>query len=359
MNSLTLSFLQRLPVTMPLLQAVAGLEYARGQQDLFRTQAPDLLRELQTIATIESAESSNRLEGIAAPRERIENLILKDPEPHNRSESEIAGYRDALRMIHDNAPYMRFSENTVRQLHGLLYSYLPQPGGDYKGTQNDIVEKDVRGQVVRVRFRPLSAVQTPGAMLELVDSYRRVVASHEVQPLILVGLTVFDFLCIHPFADGNGRTARLLTLLLLYHHGYEVGRYISLERVIEESRETYYEALEASSQGWHEGAHDARPWLEYFLGFLTRAYREYEGRVTAVKGERSTKGDMVQNAVLRRVSPFKISDLERELPNISRDHIRNVLGRLRENGIVRLEGQGRGAHYVPVQTERSEIEGEF
>ncbi|CAN5857222.1 Fic family protein [soil metagenome] len=351
MNSLSPSYLRKLPVTMSLLQSVSRLEYARGQQDLFRTQAPELLKQLQTIATIESTESSTRLEGATAPRQRIEALVLKNPEPQNRSESEIAGYRDALRMIHEHALHMRISENIVKQVHQMLYRYLPQPGGHYKGTQNDIVEKNAKGDIVRVRFRPTSPVQTPGAMLELVDNYRQAAEAGEVQPLFLVALAVLDFLCIHPFADGNGRTARLLTLLLLYHHGFEVGRYISLERVIEESRDTYYEALEASSQGWHEGEHDPMPWLDYFLGIMTRAHHEFAERVTLVRGVHGTKTDMVRLAVARRLAPFQISDIERELPNVSRDHIRNVLGTLREEGRLRLEGSGRGSRYVPVQTE--------
>ena len=249
MNSLTPAYLARLPVTMPLLQRVARLEYARGQQDLWRTQAPKLLAQLQTIATVESTESSTRLEGATAPRERIEAVVLKDVAPTSRSESEIAGYRDALRMIHESAPHMPFSENVIKQVHGLLYRYLPQPGGFYKSTQNDIVEKDAQGNIIRVRFAPLGPVRTPGAMHDLIERYKGAVGAGEVSPLFSAVLATLDFLCIHPFADGNGRTARLLSLLLLYHHGFEVGRYISLERVIEESRETYYEALEVSSRG--------------------------------------------------------------------------------------------------------------
>ena len=349
MNSLSPNYLQQLPVTMPLLQTVSRLEYVRGQQDLFRTQAPELLAQLQTIATIESTESSTRLEGATAPRQRIEALVLKNPEPQNRSESEIAGYRDALRMIYKSAPHTPFSENIVKQVHQVLYRYLPQPGGQYKGTQNDIVERDAKGTVLRVRFRPTSPVETPGAMLELVENYRQAVAGGAVQPLFLVALAVLDFLCVHPFADGNGRTARLLTLLLLYQHGFEVGRYISLERVVEESRDTYYEALEASSQDWHEGAHDATPWLNYFLGIMTRVYNEFEERVRMVRGSHGTKTDMVRLAVTRRLSPFQISNIERELPNVSRDHIRNVLSQLRDEGGVRLEGAGRGSRYVPIK----------
>jgi Fic family protein len=351
-NSLTQSYLQSLPVTMSVLQTVAHLEYARGQQALFRTQSPELLKQLQTIATIESTESSSRLEGATAPRQRIEAIVLRDPTPHNRSESEIAGYRDALRMIHESAEYMSFSENTVKQIHQILQSYLPQPGGRYKATQNDIVEKDEVGRIIRVRFRPPDPVQTPIAMRDLVDNYRNAMAAENIQPLFLVALAVLDFLCIHPFPDGNGRTGRLLTLLLLYHYGFDVGQYISLERVIEESRDTYYETLEASSQGWHEAKHDSRPWITYFLGVLTKAYAEYEERVTTIRGTSGTKTDMIRRAVLRRLAPFKISDIERELPNVSRDLIRNVLNHLREEQKITLEGAGRGAHYVPVLQDR-------
>lgn len=350
MNSLTLTYLRTLPATLALLQRVGAIEHARGKQELYRTQTPDLLDALQTIATIESTESSNRLEGSTAPRERIEAVVLKSTEPRDRSESEIAGYRDALRMIHEDGEHIRFSENTVRQLHQLLYRYLPQPGGAYKSTHNDIVERNPDGSVHRVRFSPLSPVQTPGAMHDLIERYHTARDAGEVPPLYLVALTVLDFLCIHPFADGNGRTALLLTLLLLYHHDYQVGRYISLERVIEESRETYYETLEASSEGWHQGKHDALPWLDYFLGMLTAAYKEFEERVRGVRGERGTKAGMVRTAIARRHAPFRISDIERELPEVSREYIRKVLRQLREEGRVRLEGRGRGSTYIPLTT---------
>ncbi|MEM6432113.1 MAG: Fic family protein [Deinococcota bacterium] len=348
MNSLTAPYLSTLAITMPLLRQVEALSYYRGQQDLYRSQAPELLKQLQTLATIESTESSTRLEGVSAPRQRIEQLILKDPTPHSRSESEIAGYRDALRMIHENAQHMPFSENIIKQLHQMLYAYLPQTGGHYKSTQNDIVEKDTTGTVIKVRFRPLSPVQTPGAMMDLVERYRTLDADGELAPLLLVALTILDFLCIHPFNDGNGRTARLLTLLLLYQQGYEVGRYISLERVIEESREGYYDTLEISSQGWHDGSHNVTPWLDYFLGMLTKAYKEYEARVTTIRGSHGTKSDMVRFAVARRLQPFKISDIERELPEVSREQIRVVLNQLRTEGVLRLEGSGRGSSYVPL-----------
>jgi Fic family protein len=341
-------FLQRIPVDMSLLRNVAHLEHARGRQRLFQTQVPELLKQLKTIATIESTESSTRLEGVVAPRERIEGVVLRDAAPQGRSEAEIAGYRDALRMIHESAEHIPFRESSIQQIHQLLYRYLSVPGGRYKATSNDIVEKNSSGSIVRVRFSPLSPVQTPGAMRGLIEGYETAVDEGEVPPLLLVALAVLDFLCIHPFPDGNGRAARLITLLLLYQHGYEVGRYVSLERVIEESREGYYETLEASSVGWHEGEHDARPWIDYFLAVLTAAYGELEERITAVReGGGGTKTEMIRTAVSRRRASFQISDLERELPNVSRELIRAVLKDLREEGALRLEGVGRGAKYVP------------
>lgn len=349
MPSFAPSYLRALPVDMSLLRQIEHLAYARGTQRLFQTQTPELLKHLTTIAQVESTESSTRLEGAVAPRARIERIVLKDTAPTNRSEAEIAGYRDALRMIHESGEHMRFSESQIRQLHELLYRFLPAAGGRYKSTQNDIVETDAAGGIVRVRFSPTSPVRTPAEMRDLVEGYAAAIDRNDVPPVLSIGLAVLDFLCVHPFPDGNGRTARLLTLLLLYHHGFEVGRYVSLERIVEESRDGYYDALERSSAGWHDDAHDARPWLDYFLGVLTAAYRELEERVEAVRrGPGGTKTEMVRTAVARRVAPFSISDIERELPGVSRELIRSVLKDLRGENVLVLRGRGRGARYEPV-----------
>ena len=347
MPSFAPSFLRSLPVDLGLVRQVEGLAFARGTQQLNRTQAPELLKQLTTIAQVESTESSTRLEGAVASRGRVEGIVLKDAAPTDRSESEIAGYRDALRTIHESAEHMRFSESQIRQLHERLYRYLPAPGGRYKATQNDIVEKDPAGSIVRVRFSPTSPVETPGAMRALIEGYAGAIDRDDLPPVLTVGLAVLDFLCVHPFPDGNGRTARLLTLLLLYHHGYDVGRYVSLERIIEESRDGYYDALERSSVGWHEDAHEARPWLDYYLGVLTAAYRELEDRIDEVRrGGGGTKTEMVRAAASRRMAPFRISDIERELPGVSRELIRSVLRDLRDEGRMVLRGRGRGARYV-------------
>ena len=251
-----------------------------------------------------------------------------------------------LQLIHESHEHMAFSTNVVLQLHSMLFRYLPSEGGVWKATDNEIVERDGQGRITRVRLTPVAAVGTPGAMHALTSAYDAAQREGRVDPLILVPLVILDFLCIHPFRDGNGRMARLLTLLLLYRFRYRVGRYISLERVIEESKETYYEALERSSEGWHEGRHDTRPWLDYFWGVLVRAYREFEERVGTLAMGRGSKTQQVREAVGRRVGPFAISDLETDCPGVSRDMVRVVLRQLRDEGAITLQGKGRGARWV-------------
>ncbi len=241
---------------------------------------------------------------------------------------------------------MAFTTNVVLQLHSMLFRYLPSEGGIWKATDNEIVERDAQGRVTRVRFTPVPAVGTPGAMQALATTYDTAQREGRYDPLILVPLAVLDFLCIHPFRDGNGRMARLLTLLLLYHFRYHVGRYISLERVIEESKETYYEALERSSQRWHEGRHDTRPWLDYFWGVLLRAYREFEERVGTLSLGRGSKTQQVREAVSRRLGPFSISDIEADCPGVSRDMVRVVLRQLRDERAITPQGKGRGARWI-------------
>jgi len=319
----------------------------RGRQELFRQQAPEVLASLKQAAIIESAESSNRLEGVTAPHERVEALVLRPTAPANRSEQEIAGYRDALNFIYEAAPDMAFSVNVILQLHTMLYRFLPGGGGRWKMTQNDIVERNADGSIRRIRFTPVAPVATGPAMNDLVAGYSRAV-DEQREALVVVPLAIFDFLCIHPFSDGNGRMARLLSLLLLYHSDFAVGRYISLERVIEESKETYYEALEASSHGWHEGKHDPHPWLNYFWGMLLAAYKEFEARVGELKDAPGAKTALIEQAVRRRMKPFAISDIERECPDVSRDMVRYVLRQMRSRGEVEIRGQGRAAKWARV-----------
>jgi len=344
MKSLTAGYLAGLAFTATDLATIRHLGEASGKHQLWAAQTPEQLESLRSAAVIESTESSNRIEGVVAPEGRVRELVLRSTTPRNRSEQEIAGYRDTLQLIHESHAEMPVTANVVRQLHQRLFSYLPAGGGDWKSTDNDIVERDAEGRITRVRFRPVAAHLTPDAMLQTEQLYSAAIGNN-VEPLVLSGLTVLDFLCIHPFRDGNGRMARLLTLLLLYHGGHRVGRYISLERVIEDSKASYYETLEASSQGWHEARHDAMPWLRYYWGMLTRAYRELEERMGTVTGKGS-KTERVLAAIGRRIGTFRITDIEQECPDVSRDLIRLVLRDLRDKGVLRPEGTGRGARWV-------------
>jgi len=349
MKSLDPIFLDHLALTPSHGSILRALGEHRGEQELFSQQVPEALETLRTVALVESTESSNRLEGVIAAPDRLRDVVLRDAAPADRSEQEIAGYRDALALIHDSAPHMPFSLNVIQQLHAMLYRYQPGTGGRWKATQNDIVERGRDGSIIRVRFRPVSPVATPGAMEDLITQWN-LAHDRQREPLLMIPLAVLDFLCIHPFADGNGRTARLLTLLLLYRFGYTVGRYISLERVIEDSRDTYYEALEASSERWHEGQHDPFPWLEYWWGTLLRAYGEFRDRAGRLMTARGSKTALVEAAVERRLQPFAISELEDDCPGVSRDMVRHVLRRLRDEGRVQVRGRGRGARWEVIES---------
>ena len=345
MQSLTPDYLAKLRFEAKQLATLRALGEYRGKQRLYIEQSPEVLTDLRQVAVIESTESSNRLEGVVVAASRLKSLVLKNAIPKSRSEQEVAGYRDALGLIHENAEQMPFAEGVILQLHSTMYRYMPQPGGHWKATNNDIVERHPDGSS-RIRFHPVAAHLTPMAMAHLVARYRNALDQHLADPLVLVPLVVLDFLCIHPFPDGNGRMARLLTLQLLYHFDYAVGRYISLERVFEDSKEGYYETLEASSQGWHEGAHDVAPWLDYFWGAMLRAYKEFEERVGKIERGRGAKGDRVRADIMRRTLPFSISEVEEACPGVSRDMVRLVLRTMKTEGLIAPTGKGRGAKWV-------------
>lgn len=345
MPSLTSDYLSKLRFNSQQLASLRALGEYGGKQRLYVAQSPEVLGDLRQIAAIESTESSNRLEGVVVPANRLKSLMLKNATPKSRSEQEVAGYRDALGLIHESAEQMPFSEGTILQLHSILYRYMPQPGGQWKATNNDIVERHPDG-TSRIRFRPVAAHLTPMAMTEMIACYRTALDQHLADPLVLVPLVVLDFLCIHPFPDGNGRIARLLTLQLLYHVDYTVGRFISLERIFEESKESYYDTLEASSQNWHEAAHDISPWLDYFWGALLRAYKEFEERVGTLERGRGAKGERVRAEILKRNLPFSISEIEEACPGVSRDMVRLVLRAMKAEGLIAPTGKGRGAKWV-------------
>lgn len=344
-KSLDPKYLDEISFSGTDLSSLKRLGEYRGRQELFSQRSPETLDLLKRVAMIESAESSNRIEGVTAPRDRVEALVIRPTVPANRSEREIAGYRDALNLIHEAAREMQFSANVVLQLHTVLHRFLPEGGGKWKMTSNEIVERNPDGLLRRVRFKPVAPVMTKQAMEDLVVGYGRAIDANR-EPLLIVPLAILDFLCIHPFGDGNGRMARLLTLLLLYHFEFEVGRFISLERVIEQSKETYYEALEASSRGWHEGRHDPHPWVGYFWGVLLAAYKEFEERVSSVRDAPGAKTALIEHAVRRRMKPFGIADIEAECPDVSRDMVRHVLRQMRSRGEIEIRGRGRTAKWA-------------
>lgn len=344
MHSFALGLFDRQFLTHELLRSVAEVRDYRGREELFRQQAPEILDTLRHYAALSSIVASNRIEGIVAPPTRIRHLVGQNSEPRNRSEQEIAGYRDVLETIHTSWPDIPLSPGTVLQLHRDLFRYTPQQGGRWKTVDNQIVERDADG-TERLRFQPTPAWQTPEAMDTLHARLRDALEQGAVEPLLIVSAYVLDFLCIHPFLDGNGRMARLLTLLLLYKTGFGVGRFISLEQIVDGTRVSYYEALGASSEGWHDGSHSLLPWWEYFLGVLLDAYRTFEQRVGETRAPRGAKGDRVRQAIERLPGRFRVSDLVEATPGVSQATIRRVLVELRQEGAVTCLGTGRSAEW--------------
>jgi Fic family protein len=330
-------------INQGLLQSVRLVGEFRGKQALFKQQSSQVLEALRENAIIQSTESSNRIEGVVAPLERIRALVAHRTKPANRSEQEIAGYREVLNTIHSHPQDIRLTPNVVQQMHRDLFQFAPGGGGRWKSADNDIAERRRDGTTV-VRFKPVSAHLTGDAMKRLHAQFNAALDAGTVEPLLLIPAYVLDFLCIHPFADGNGRMARLLALLLLYQAGYEVGRYISLETAIEDTKEGYYDALQASSQHWHDGNHSLVPWWEYFVGvMLVKAYRAFEERVGVTTARRGAKRDMIRDVVSRLPNEFRYADLERALPAVSRPTIARALRQLSAEGVVRCVGRGRDA----------------
>lgn len=344
MKSLTPQFLDQLGYQETHLKSIGALRQHKGEQERFTHQTPEILETLRTAALIESTESSNRLEGITADRARIEALALHSTNPANRPEQEIAGYRDALALVHENYEHMEFTPNVILQCHGMLTRYTGEIGGRWKAADNRIVERLPDGKIHRVRFEPVSALKTPESMEELTRLYALAVSERR-EPLVIIPLAILDFLCIHPFKDGNGRCSRLLTLQLLYKAGYTVGKHISLERIFERTSQSYYEVLEKSSQGWHDGKHDPFPWMTYFWGVLIAACNEFQQRAGTIHTLKGAKTEQIKSWVERRMVPFAISEVERDCPGISREMIRIVLNGLRDDGKLKLEGKGRGAKW--------------
>ena len=336
------------PVDVTVANQMAALGRFQGRQELYQHQAPQVLNTLRDIAIIESTEASNRIEGITVPAHRLKALMA-DATPETRPEAEIAGYRDVLARIHTGQVGLPLTPESILAMHADLYAYVPGEGGKWKERDNVIRQTLPDGREV-VRFVPLEADETPDAMAELCQRFGEVWDNQQVDRLLVINGFILDFSCIHPFPDGNGRLARLITLLLLYAAGYEAGRYISLERVIEETKETYYEALLRSSQRWESGQHDLTPWHQYSLGVLLYVYRGFEKRVGELAASPGSKRDAVL-AAFGAFDPgytFTMSEMERLCPTVSRATIRRVLNELREEGRVRCLGRGQAAQWQKV-----------
>jgi Fic family protein len=324
--------------------ALGGIDKLQGTRSATRQSDLKALKTLTEIARIQSVESSNAIESITAPAERIRQLVAQGAKPVNRDEQEIAGYRAVLDTIDAGAAHISFTPPVVEQLHRDLYQFTSVPAGHWKSVENSIQEVDPDGART-VRFRTLPALATPAAMGELHERFATALQSGEHHSLLLIGCYVFDFLAIHPFTDGNGRISRLLTLLALYQAGYDVGRFVSLERLVDDTRETYYDALQAAGHGWHEGEHDIAPWLRYFLGILTAAYQELAGSVEVVSGRGSKREAIRRFIELSIANEFTVADIRTAVPTASQSYISKTLARLRDEGLIEPVAKGRNARW--------------
>ncbi len=316
---------------------------ARGKQDLWMRQKPEVLEALRKQAIIQSVESSNRIEGVTIPADRLRPVVLGKAKPRDRSEEELAGYKRALDWIFSRKREVTVIPAVFQRLHAFSQGGFSGDAGKWKRRDNEIVEILPNGER-KIRFVPTSAKDTPKAMETLCGRYRETCDEEQIPPLLIIGAFVFDLLCIHPFRDGNGRVSRLTTTLLLQEHGFQVARYISLERLVEESKDEYYKILADCSRGWHEGKNEIVPWWSYFLSVLRRAYKEFEEKVESTNN-RTAKSDMVRQTVLSRVEQFTLGDLVTQLPSASPQLIKKVLAELKKQEKIQLIGRGRGARW--------------
>ena len=333
-------------LTNDIVNMLGYIHEYKGQQNLFIEAKADVLSHLLEIAKIQSTEASNRIEGIYTSDERIQALVKEKSEPRNRNENEIAGYRDVLATIHENYDYIPPKANVILQLHRDLYQYSGIGiGGRFKSTDN-VIEEELEDGTKRVRFRPATAFETPDMIENLCNQFMREVDRGEVDPLLLIPMYVLDFLCIHPFNDGNGRMSRLLTLLLLYRSGYIVGKYISIEMLIEKTKDTYYDALKASSTCWHNGTNDYMPFVSYTLGVIKSAYKTFSERVEHLTTKGISKPERVRQFIENKLGKVTKKDIMDACPDISATTIEKALGELVKDGTIIKIGNGRGTGYI-------------
>ena len=327
-----------------LLGYIAAIYKAAGKQELYLKQRPEELEKLVEIAKIQSTEASNAIEGIVTTNTRIRQLVEEKTTPRNRNEQEIAGYRDVLGIIHESFDSIPITQNYILQLHKILYSHMNNPvAGRTKTVQNYISATYPDGHTETL-FTPLPPYETPEALDRICEEYNRVIGNMELEPLIAIPVFIHDFLCVHPFNDGNGRMSRLLTTLLLYRSGFYVGKYISLEAKIERHKDLYYDALAASQIGWHEGKDDPVPFIKYLLSTIIAAYRDFEDRFSLVETKRSAL-DKVRLAAQNKIGRFTKQDIRELCPSLSVSSIEGALRKMVEFGELQREGKGKSTYY--------------
>ena len=333
-------------LTPEIVTMLSQIHEFKGEQNLFIEAQSDTLTQLVEIAKIQSTEASNKIEGIFTSDERLKKLVTNKTTPRSRNEQEIAGYRDVLSTIHDSYEFIPVRPSIILQLHRDLYKFSGKSiGGAYKNADNVIAEEDNEGNRF-VRFQPVPAWETPDSIEDLCDAFDDAIAKNEADPLLIIPMFILDFLCIHPFNDGNGRMSRLLTLLLLYRAGYIVGKYISIEKVIETTKDTYYEALQSSSQGWHEEENDYAHFVRYMLGVILSAYRDFSSRVRVLTTSGMSKPDRIREIIKDTLGKITKTEIMQKCPDISQVTVQRTLNDLIKNGDIIKIGGGRYTSYI-------------
>lgn len=337
-------------LTPDIVTILTGIHEHKGKQELYIEAHADTLTALMEIAKVQSTGASNRIEGIHTSDKRLEELVKNKSTPRNRTEQEIAGYRDVLATIHESYDYIHPRPNIILQLHKQLYSFARTSiGGSYKNADNFITEADANGNE-KVRFKPVPAYLTANAMDSLCNSFIKSIEKNEHDALLLIPMFILDFLCIHPFNDGNGRMSRLLSLLLFYRADYIVGKYISLEKLIETTKDTYYEVLQDSSIGWHENRNDYAPFVRYYLGIVQKAYHEFEERVMYLQHRELSKPERVKAVIDRKIGKITKKEIMESCPDISKVTIERTLTSLVKDGYLEKIGGGRSIAYGKADT---------
>lgn len=344
MRTFNYSKIKELKWDSELLGLIAAIYKEVGKQEMYLKQRPEELEKLVEIAKVQSTESSNAIEGIVTTNTRIKQLVNEKTMPKNRDEQEIAGYRDVLNIIHESFEVIPININYILQLHKILYSHMNNPlAGKTKNVQN-YISASLPDGIMQTIFTPLDPFETPIALESICNEFNRVIGNNELEPLIAIPIFIHDFLCIHPFNDGNGRMSRLLTTLLLYRSGFYVGKYISLEAKIAKNKDLYYDSLRESQNGWHEGKDDAISFIKYLLGTILSAYKDFEDRFSLVETKLSAY-ETVRLAIMNKIGKFTKQDIRELCPSLSISSVEGALRKLVDECEIKRVGNGKNIHY--------------